>query len=304
MKDALLPHAILIGPYKSGSTFLRAFFSAHPDIQWSRHAHFLQNDTVYKRIGNDLYLDRAGPGKLVVDMFEGIATGYLYPGPEPVPLSFRLSQMSHYETDGLRVDHQELARRISTISPDIKVIILMREQVAWLRSVYHHFIEHMESRDRSFITFLRTLEGKTALSAGMFDRTIEAYCSQLSSDRVLTVQLERMVSQPDSVFIDLCEFLGVPPIKNNLPESAKNTGKDLRAGVLIRLFSRLGLEKDDYEKIRPYIWPIKNVLKYLVPNRDPINRETRALLQAIYSVSNYRSSQMINIDLSELGYST
>jgi len=303
MKDALLPHAILIGPYKSGSTFLRAFFSAHPDIQWSRNAHFLQNDDVYKRIGSDFYPDRAAPGKTVVDMFEGIATGYIYPGPDPVPLSYRMSQTSHYETEVLRVDHQELARRISMISPDIKVIILMREQVAWLRSVYHHFIEHMESRDRSFNTFLSTLEGKTALSAGMFDKTIDAYCSQLSSDRVLTVQLERIVTQPDAVFIDLCEYLGVPAIENNLPESAKNTGKDLRSGVLIRLFSSLGLEKEDYEKIRPYIWPIKNMLKYLVPKRDPINRETRELLQAIYSVSNYRASQMIDIDLSELGYS-
>ena len=90
--DLLQPDVLYIGLQRTGSTFLRGYFSAHPDIVWTREGYRLQVTGLAngyleaaRHAVRERARERAAPiGRaLWVDMYESLGMGYRLLGCEP-----------------------------------------------------------------------------------------------------------------------------------------------------------------------------------------------------------------------------
>ncbi len=304
MNEGRLPDAILIGPHKAGTTYLRACFSAHPQIVWSRQAyHFLDTRRIECGIEYPECPLEPPPGGVFIDMFESLAAGYYFDDREKVSLEDRLRPGECFGSSGMHVDPLEMAKRIYRLVPDARIIMVLREQIAWLRSIYQHYLMQLPPGRRSFTDFLDSLEGKSALSTGLYHQTINAYQQQFTPAHVHVMLLEQMVKQPEMAFAGLTDFLGVDRHIPELPESSKNKGIGNRAGNLLAWTSKFGISDQTVKRLVHALQPIAPLLKNLLPDTDPIKSETRALLCDFYAASNHQTSKCLGLSLSDYGYS-
>jgi len=304
---APLPRAIYLGLQKSGSLFLRHYFFQHPSIHCSRQGLFFQTDAAdvdargVAAVRADYAARLAGePEKPChIDMYEGLAMGYLMHGLEKWDASVFVTPRADLAVREAESAPETLARRIHAVLPEARVILTVRSQLSWLDSNYRWYLELLPRERSRFQDFLDTLEGRFALDAGHFDRTAELYARIFGADRVLVLPLELLVRDEMACLGRLCDFLGVvhapyaPEEKNRnegpavrfqeLPFQRRRSGGS-RAARLCAAAARL-LRRDDDA-------PVEGVLR---PSE-------RALLASAYAAGNTRLARRLGLDLGSLGY--
>lgn len=185
------------------------------------------------------------------------------------------------------VDPGETARRLHKVHGDAKVLLIVREQADWLHSVYKYAMSQLPWNRRSFADYCETPSGIVLLKAGHYDRTIEAYADIFGSRRLCVLRFEELLSAPEKFGAELCSFVGVevqemPRRREN--ETNANLARLQRAFPIIERLPRN----------MKATW--KPVAARLLPDgRGSIisSRENR-LLRSIYSVSNDRTTKLIN----------
>ena len=188
-----------------------------------------------------------------------------------------------FRTGPIAVDGVEIARRIRRCLPGGKVLIVLRNQVDWLRSMYVHYFSYLPRQRRSFTDFLNTLEGKSAVSAGLFDATLRQYFDTFGRDRVHVMLLEQVARQEDRTLRELCRFLGVDFFPHDPRRADRNAGRgDAVAAVRRRVLAGLAALG----------WSNVGVL----------TEGEKSYLRAFYSASNARTSRLLSLDLSRHGY--
>jgi hypothetical protein len=299
--DRRKPDLIFIGPYKSGSEYLRGYFDEHPDIVWTRQAQF------FLAAENEDHLQNYPPEvpgdaetKYFIDMFEGVAIGYVFRRNENWDVTgfepFKLM------TDDILVPNQSaVALRVHTAAPDAKILMCLRNQIDWLRSNYLHHIYYLAPQDRTFGRFLNTLEGKCAVDAGHYDRTIQAYETVFGRGRVHVMLLEEIHVNEEASLRCLCDFMGLPYIRYQRLEEKTNVGRGPLAGSAISLLSKAGLNDGQVQKIGRVLRPLAEWLNPSITH-DVISMEESQLLRAVYAASNLRTAGMIGVDLAQAGY--
>ncbi|MDA0748870.1 MAG: sulfotransferase [bacterium] len=218
-----LPDVVLIGYKKAATTFLRSYFTSHPNITWTRNArHFvLDNRYLSTQYCADLPDDEA-TRKCYVDMFEGLSIGYIRKNETPDWSEVGYTPGVTPASASLTSSHEEIAQRIKATVPQTKILIVLRNQVSWLRSYYLHQINSLPENQRAFTDFLNTLEGRNALYSGNFDLTIEAYQQVFGKENVHVMLLEQIHTQQDETLQKLCTFLGVPFIAFSSDREKRN----------------------------------------------------------------------------------
>ncbi len=293
------PDVLFVGVYKSGTKLLRAFFSSHPEISWSRQAQYFGSPR-YGEDPSDYFRSCEAAGDCHVDMFEWLAAGVVDEGVEDWP--------SIYLTPGIETGSvpalaaiEEIARRIAETVPDGRILMVLRNQVDWLRSAYLHEIQALPSGDRSFAAFMNTLRGKFIARAGQYDMTIEAFRDRYGSERVHVMLLEELATSRDHVLGALCDFLRVGFVPFTEAPEDTNPGKGVGAGKAYQIAARAGLSPGLAQALKPFGRWLLEALPWS-GGGDVLSEPEKDLLRAVYAVSNQRTARAIGRDLKPFGY--
>ncbi len=276
---------------------VRSYFDLHPDILWTRHggyflqAHSSSDSTDYHNNFVDI---PATPGCLI-DMYEGIALGMV-----------RLSSTTDFQNfflpntivdrSALLPDIKMVAERIKSALPNAKILLIIRNQVDWLRSCYTHLLRWLPPGHRSFYDFITTPYGKCVLHAGHFHETIHIYQDMFGNDNVHIILLEQIITHREHTIRQLCRFLGIkyqefPPEKQH-----QNKGRSpaLRWFLQRETFLSGLASATLFRRVEP-------ILRRITP-RDIFTDGDKAFITSMYAVSNRLTTKLSNIDLAHYNY--
>jgi len=299
--DRRKPDLIFIGPYKSGSEYLRAYFDQHPEIVWTRQAQFFLADANRMRMSEyPEGVPAEAEKKYFIDMFEGVAIGYIFREAKNWPVT-GFQPFRPLSDEVLIPDQMAVAARIHAAAPDAKILMCLRNQVDWLRSSYLHHIYFLAPKDRTFSQFLNTLEGKCAMDAGHYDRIVQAYATVFGREQVHVMLIEEVASDEEKTLRRLCDFMELPYVPYPAEQKKQNSGKGLLAGNAISRLSRLGLSDSRLRGLGRIVRPLIPWLKPFI-TYDVINTTERRVLGAVYAASNFRTARLTGLDLARAGY--
>ena len=294
------PDVIYIGLQKTGSAFLRSYFTQHPEVSWTRHATMFQLDPFV----TSAYLDRFASqahAPCIVDMYEGVGVGYRLGRAQAWSAKDALAPGAPLDGEVLIADPQEIAARIKNALPQANIILTFRNQVAWLKSNYLHYMLQLPQRRRSFADFLQTREGRLLLAAGDYSKIVDLYRNVFGPDRVCILLLEDIGSDEAGSLRALCSFLRVSYVPFSQISREYNTGIGAGRGALVRAYSKLGISDDVARRSRALLKP----LEWLAMRRTSaraMSKGEEAMLRAFYAAGNYQLSRQLGRELSMLGY--
>lgn len=304
---APLPHALYLGLQKSGSTFLRHYFFQHPEIHCSRHGLFFQTDAAdVSRRGAALvrsdYAERlAGEPTMPcqIDMYEGLAMGYVMHGLEAWDAKVFLTPRPDLAVREAESAPEDLAHRIHAVLPEARILLTIRSQPDWLDSSYRWYLPLLPRARARFQDFLDTLEGRFALDAGHFDRTLELYERVFGAGQVLALPLELLARDEAACLARICAFLGVGLVPYAPGAKNRNEGPAVRWGDLPFQPAR-----DVASRARRLCAAAARLRRSGadVPAEGVLRPSERALLASVYAAGNARLGRRLGLDLGSLGY--
>lgn len=270
---------LYIGYPRSGSTFLRAYFRSHPQMNYDDQQ---IAELLYQPAYKPTLIDKP-PGKVYISCDESIAESVCITGRAEVwgkylyhPGCFNLVRHD------LVIDPKEAVRRMRAVHPDAKVLLVIREQVDWFSSLYKATITSMPPHQRTFHDYWITPQGIAMRLAAHHDIVIGAWTEAFED--VMIIRYERLM-EPDTAK-RLCQWLGVKHIP--FPQQRVNESHANLAHIHRRLpfLSRM-----------PH--SVKSALKPLsrfIPGKHNavLSAEDQEMIRGIYQESNKRTKALLN----------
>ncbi len=269
---------LYIGYPRSGSTFLRAYFRAHPQLAYDD-----------QQIAELLYQPAYKPdmiekpnGKTYISCDESIAESVCVTGRPEVwgkhlynPGSFNLVRYD------LVIDPREAARRVKAVHPNAKVLIVIRDQVSWFESLHKATITSLPPRQRTFHDYWITPQGIAMRAAGHHDRVIQAWMRCF--DDVLVIRHETMMEPTTSRA--LCRWLGV----DHVPFGPRRINES-HAGVA-RIHKRLPFLSAMPQYVKSALKPLVR----FVPGKHNaiLSDDDKAMIRETYEASNERTKDLL-----------
>ena len=183
MTNQSAPNFFIIGAAKAGTTSLSSMLSLHPDaaIVLSKEPHFF---SVYYGQGWDAYLG------LFSHCQEKKARG---------DASTSYSRIRYYP---------EVVERIHKHAPEAKIIYMVRHPLRRIESAY---IERLGTPDCQVFSSVNDAVKREPMivDSSRYGEVFEAYRQRFGESQIKIVWFEEYVSQPQSVFQDVCRFLGI-----------------------------------------------------------------------------------------------
>ncbi|GHF06529.1 hypothetical protein GCM10016455_29630 [Aliiroseovarius zhejiangensis] len=217
---------------------------------------------------------------------------------------------------GGQVDRREGVRRMSTLFPGAKVLLIIREQKSIILSAY---LEHLR---RGFTTkldrFLGIDERRTPgfgctcpLDLFLYDRLISHMFDHFGKENVLVLPLEQLGS---SAFLERIYDLVGQPFQEGAVKRMQSKQRQARKSdyVFLRFTNRFGISRymtrDRDSLLRKAGYGVNLALNPLTP-ASLYERNRRQMKQTIenhvgdyFKDSNRRTSDLIGTDLGALGY--
>jgi hypothetical protein len=239
--------------------------------------------------------------KYFIDMFEGLSVGILMnENAEWSDIGFD-SELT-FQTNSVRADPMEAALRIHRILPDSKILMIIRNQIDWLRSDYLHHISLLPKGKKRFLDYLETLEGKSTLYSALFDRIIDCYFKLFGRQNVHVMILEQLIENPTTLLKNLCHFLKIEFVEFPLEKAERNRGKGNLAGNLTVFLSKIGIADSGIAIIQRALNPLIALIPSALQISDVLTKRDRHYLKSFYAASNLHSSNLLELDLSQYGY--
>lgn len=215
-----------IGYPKAGSTFLQEYMATHPELDSSLEA----MDALVERAGS-LPLRPATDGRVRLITNEKIAESLISTDDGSVWARNKFLPGTWDETlRHNRIDPAETARRVRDNYGAERVLIVIREQAAWLHSAYKYYLSNLPAKHRSFADFCATSIGRVYLELGHYDRIIEPYIGVFGADHVLVLRAETLRNRPEQFATEFCQFAGIA--YRPIPQGSANVGSSNEAAAL------------------------------------------------------------------------
>jgi uncharacterized protein CbrC (UPF0167 family) len=299
-----MSHAIIAGVNKCGTTSLFRYLSDHPEICTSsiketRFFHDYVTDDDALTYANYRRYFKAGDSKCTV----------------------AIEASPSYFTSGRR-----LAERITSVLPDVKLIVVLRNPVDRLYSYfksaqnYDNYATPM-LEGYEFGQFVREaieaanghggddekkIEFERALRQGEYVSHAESFHSVFPDSRVHYVFLERLRETPREVLGNLCIFCGVDAsCFDNYDFTVENKSRQFRNQHLQRLAYHVNMRTEGFLNRVPVMrrW-LRSI--YLLVNEDKkvvgkaIDEDTGKALDDYYRESNSRIREFLSVRYPEL----
>jgi hypothetical protein len=207
-RPGALPHFLIIGAQKAGTTFLYDELVKHPQIlgAMTKEVHFF--DSNYHK-----------------------GTAW-YRSFFPTPATLAARQAITGEASPSYLVHPHAARRVQALTPNVKLIVLLRDPVARAYSHYHHEVR----LGYETLPFAAAIARERERLAGEYERMVvdEAYTSpaclhfsyrmrgeyvtqlhqwyaHFPHEQILTLSAEELYRHPAVMLRAVLTFLGLPP---------------------------------------------------------------------------------------------
>lgn len=266
-----LPHFLIIGSQKAGTTTLYHVLRQHPQLYLPprKELNFFFHEDLYRR--GSAYYER---------FFDGAAPGQLCGEASPGYIC-----------------HPQAAERIFRLLPNVKLILTVREPIARAYSQYWDNRRHLSE----WRTFEEVVEhylddtyqpGKPGyFSRGVYIRYIQRYLEFFPSEQLLILVFEDLRADPRAFYRRIFEFLGVDTGFDPLPyHRAYNP-----ASVWRNPFYRFLLYHPSWTRGIPpaarrlFFWGAQEPFSY-----PPIAATIRERLEAFYAPWNERLFAFLN----------
>ncbi len=270
---------LYIGYPRSGSTYLRAYFRAHPQMNYDD-----------QRIAEVLYQPHFEPelidkpkGKVYISCDESIAESVCITGrPEIWGQNLYKPGCFNLVRHDIVVDPKKAARRMKAVHPHAKVLMVIREQVSWFESLRKATISSLPSNQRTFHDYWITPQGIAMRAAGYHDIVIKAW-RKLFTD-MLVIRYERLMAPETS--ITLCRWLGV----DHIPFPMERVNES-HAG-LAQLHQRLPWLSSLPFGVKSALKPLT---RFIPRKRQPVlSNDEREMIRDQYAASNERTKVLLN----------
>ncbi|WP_457584445.1 sulfotransferase [Ensifer canadensis] len=232
-------------------------------------------------------------------------------------LRFVLSheRLSGYPPSG-GYDRILIADRLVRTFPSARILIVVREQVSLIRSIYSQYIT--DGGDLSLDRFLETPEPQLGRMPGFrlevyeFDRLIRHY--QELFGRVLVVPFEMMVRDLEGFVGQITQFMEMPP-PASIAKVVTNSRRPVTMQVVQRFANRLmsnnELSRGGIVQIPRFarrFARLQPIFERLTPKAfderlyKNIDQKIRAFVAGHYRDSNDRVIELTGLDLEKFGY--
>jgi hypothetical protein len=226
------PDALHIGFSKCASTFLQALFEQHPSIFLVNQSHYF-SPFEYSEFpdGREAYLQLfqgADEGQLRLESDEHIV----------MPLFHPVLKAAATTLDSVA----EVCRRIKSVAPDARIVLVIRNQADLIVSRYSEYILGGGKNDfETFLDeFLSCSEDGVNYFQNYYARILEILEAQFAAERVLIILQEELARDERQTLEDLSRFLGIPVQR---PERrgmiARRVGLSALGIRVVRRFNRL-----------------------------------------------------------------
>lgn len=321
MESKPLPVLVHVGFHKTATTFLQKAFFANNQLGFDQFQRLQCSKLVHRKIA------ALGP----FDKLSSDTINELHQFAKNAAEQGFLGVISHERLSGYPAsggfDSKLILERIKEIFPDAKILIIIREQISLIQSVYSQMIT--DGGAYSLNDFLRySLEPATVripqfrLSFYEFDKYI-SYCQTLfGKDRVLVLPYE-LLGENYQDFLDKIGFFALPNDWENIRGYQKlptNSVVNAKKSILIQNISRVlnalfyknQLSNSALIRIKhlPSIYKNLHQLgnaitpKFIEKNlNQKMKNYIREYVGSYYCQSNIRTSELIGINLAQYNYS-
>lgn len=246
------PDFIVIGAMKCGTTTLFQWLDDHPDCRLSpdKEPHFFSRDREFRR-GPEPYL------ALFADAPPGLVTGEAsasYADPRIAPV---------------------VARRIHELAPEVKLIYLVRDPVARLKSHYLH--EWQRSRERRpFPEALRSPDNPYVAMSRYADAA-RPFVEQFGRERLLVVATEALAGVDSPGWAMVTDHLGIARVPGKADRANVSATKIGFSPLLLRVW-----ESGMLEHVRRVPSPVRRLGRSLLRGRTAaLHRQAAAVAAAV-----------------------
>ncbi|MEY2423208.1 MAG: hypothetical protein QOI95_3275 [Acidimicrobiaceae bacterium] len=181
-----LPDFVLVGAMKSGTTSMFRWFAAQPDFVMPRvkEPRFFSDDDVWER-GLDWY------GSLFAAAGRDVLTGE--------------ASVAYTSPEGAR----RAAPRIAETLPDARLIYLVRDPVARLRSHYRHQLQR--GRERRSLSDAIADPSSPYITYSLYWQRLAPYLEVIDAERICVVRFEDVVDPGRGGWNRVLAHLGASP---------------------------------------------------------------------------------------------
>jgi hypothetical protein len=284
-QETIWPNFFAVGPPKAGTTSLYAHLKKHPQV-------FLPDVKEPNYFSTRSGISLENYRRLYRDARKYPAIGDMTP---------------YYLWD------ENTPRNIHAVSPDAKIIIMLRDPIA---RAYSHFLMYQRTgvdTEPSFEKALRRHDDKSDklwefsheyIELGMYCGQVERYLKVFGESQVLAVLFDDLTKDPQDLFARIAGHLGIDPeplTRENLSE-ARNAFRTPRFQNLYRMVRDSQAKKVlmQYLPEPAQEWLRESPVLYGAGKRPMLDDASRRLLQEIYEPDICRLEKLLGRDLPEL----
>lgn len=134
----------------------------------------------------------------------------------------------------------EIADRLAAVFPEMRVLVVVREQASMLVSIYKQYVRGGGARQLEQLVEPLPNDRRVpafTLEHYRYDRLVDHYQRALGPERVRVLPFELLRAEPDRFVAEVCEFVGAAP-PADLGSSPVNVGVTAGGVRLKRLLNR------------------------------------------------------------------
>ena len=194
----MLPNLLVIGAMKGGTTSLWEYLRQHPSVHMSptKEIHFFDRDDRWAR-GRSWYEEH----------FAGAAEGETVIG-EATPAYTRFPL------------HRDVPRRAASLVPDAKLVYVLREPIARIRS---HYLHHRSLGLETLPFAQAVVEHSTYVDTSRYALQIRQWLRHYGRDQLLVITSEQLRADHAATMRRVYGFLGVDDTFSSTAEELHRT---------------------------------------------------------------------------------
>ena len=236
--------------------------------------------------------------------------------------------LSHEELSGHPHGHGEIcpyttARNLHKAFPQARILILIRNQIDYLTSIYAFRVLRVGHESRSFDQFITEEGAKGLFNHLEYHRLVDYYHRLFGAEHVLVLPMELLSSSPRDFCGQICSFMQLPDEEINHQQRVNVTTKSkfilacwrpinflfgLMLDTLVFVM-RKREERYPFRRFRFYFYNARSRVTELVDNKLFASRKIcvdeysgYSKLMSRFGESNKQLEELLHTNLSSMGY--